>query len=108
MGGAVSTNTFGKEDCIHVDEEKNSSCKIKKGCGSGGVYCRPIWTKTQCCSQEKPGSIPDEFAHQIYSYGNTIVMRQKDGKCWQLTCGNYMGELFEKELIFIKKATLSD
>jgi len=106
MGGNVS-DTFGKEDCKHVDET-DGSCKINKGCGSNSVYCRPIWTDTRCYSQEKPDSIPDEIAHQIYSYGNTLVTRQKDGKCWQLNSGNYLGEIPEEELIFVKKATLSD
>jgi hypothetical protein len=106
MGGDVA-DTFGKEDCVHF-EESDSSCKIKKGCGSGGVYCRPMWTNTKCYTQEKPNSIPDEYSHRIYAHGNTIVLRGKDGKCWQLTCGDYMGVLPEEELIFIKKALLSD
>ena len=98
---------FGKEDCKHVDE-KDGSCKISKGCGSGSAYCRPIWTDTKCYSLEKPG-IPDEFLNAVYAHGDTLVIRQeKDGKCWQLRPGDYMGEIPIEELIFVKRATLSD
>ena len=98
---------FGKKDCVHFEEE-DATCKINKGCGSGSVYCRPMWTDTKCYTQEKPDSIPDDLAHQIYAYGDTLVTRQKDGKCWQLNSGNYLGELSKDELIFVKKAILSD
>jgi len=107
MADLFNLLSFGKEDCVHV-EEKDGGCKINKGCGSGSIYCRPIWTDTKCYSQEKPDSIPNDIAHQIYARGTTIVMRQEDGKCWQLTCGDYMGEIPMEELIFIKRATLSD
>lgn len=100
-------NTFGKEDCIHVEEE-DGSCKIKKGCGSGSVYCRPIWTDTKCYSLEKPGTA-EEFINAIYAHGETLVTRDpKTGKCWQLRPGDYMGEIPMEELIFVKRATLSD
>lgn len=101
--------TFGIDDCKHVNE-KDGSCKIKKGCGSGSVYCRPIWTDTKCYSQEKPDDEElKNFGHQIYAYGSTLVLRsEKDGKCWQLTCGDYMGQVPKEELIFVKRAMLSD
>ena len=99
-------NTFGEKDCKHFDSE-DASCKINKGCGSGSVYCRPAWTGTKCYSLEPPGMV-DEFSHMIYAHNDTLVLRGKDGKCWQLTCGDYMGEIPEEELIFVKRAVLSD
>ena len=53
-------------------------------------------------------NIPDEFLRDIYIHGETLVCRQEDGKCWQLTIGDYMGELPKKDLIFVKRAILSD
>lgn len=102
-------NTFGEEDCKHFDSE-DASCKIKKGCGSGNVYCRPAWTETRCYSLEKPNDDQlDEFGYQIYAYGPTLVCRDMKTKtCWQLRPGNCMGKVPEEELIFVKKATLSD
>ena len=105
----VEMKTFGPEDCKHFDEE-GATCKIGKGCGTGSVYCRPMWTDTKCYSQEKPGDTElENYGHQVYAHGNTLVIRsEKDGKCWQLTCGDYMGELDKKDLIFVKRAMLSD
>jgi len=99
---------FGEEDCKHLDI-RDASCKINKGCGSGSAYCRPIWTDTHCYSLEKPDDDQlTEFGRQIYAHGSTLVCRQEDGKCWQLTVGDYMGEISEDKLIFVKKAVLSD
>ena len=97
---------FDSEDCKHVNME-DASCKINKGCGQKGAYCRPIWNDEPCVAQEKPGMI-DEYSHMIYAYDDTLVLRSKDGKCWQLTCGDYMGEIPMEELIFVKRAILSD
>jgi len=99
---------FDSTSCKHVDME-DASCKINKGCGSGGAYCRPIWTDTHCYSLEKPNNTQlAEFGRRIYAHNDTIVCRQEDGKCWQLTVGDYQGVIPEEELIFIKKALLSD
>jgi hypothetical protein len=101
--------TFGVGDCKHVNE-KDGSCKIKKGCGSGSVHCRPIWTDTKCYSLEKPNDTQlQEFGYRIYAYGSTLVCRdENNGNCWQLRPGDYMGKIPKEELIFVKKATLSD
>ena len=98
--------TFGSEDCVHYQADE-AGCSINKGCGQKGAYCRPMWNDEPCYSQEKPGMI-DEFSHMIYAHDDTLVLRGKDGKCWQLTCGDYMGELPKDELIFVKRAILSD
>lgn len=104
----MADETFSTDDCAHYDDTEGI-CKIRKGCGSGGVYCRPVWTNTKCYTQEKPNNEQlAAFGQQIYAHGATLVIRGKDGKCWQLTCGDYMGVLPEKELIFVKKAILSD
>ncbi len=102
------SNTFGKEDCIHVEED--GGCKIKKGCVPGSVYCRPIWTDTKCYSLEKPNNDQlAEFGRQIYAYGSTLICREEEtGTCWQLTPGDCMGKVPKEELIFVKRATLSD
>jgi len=50
----------------------------------------------------------DEFARDVYKYDDTLVVRQKDGKCWQLTIGDYMGEIDEEKLTSVGLVTLSD
>lgn len=99
---------FGSDDCKHFEEEEGG-CSINKGCGQKGGYCRPLWMDDPCYSLEKPN---DEqlaaFGHKIYAHGDTLVTRAEDGRCWQLRPGDYMGELPEGELIFVKRAYLSD
>jgi hypothetical protein len=100
-------DTFSKADCKHINEA-DSSCKINKGCGSGSVYCRPVWTGTRCYSLEKPNdSQLAESGYQIYAYGNTLVCRDINGRCWQLKPGDYLGEKPLEDLIFVKRAVLS-
>lgn len=99
---------FGKEQCKHVNET-DASCKIYKGCGSGSAYCRVIWNGDRCYSLETPGDDQlANFGYQIYAHGETLVCRDINGRCWQLRPGDYMGELPKEELIFVKRALLSD
>ena len=103
------SDTFGEEDCKHYNDE-DASCKINKGCGQKGAYCRPAWEDDPCYSQEKPNDTQlSEFGYQIYAYGPTLVCRDMKTKtCWQLRPGDCMGKVPEEELIFVKRATLSD
>ena len=56
--------------------------------------------------KKKP--IVHPFSTEIYAYNETLVIRQDDGKCWQLAAGDYLGEIPKEELVFVKRATLSN
>lgn len=95
--------------CKHFEEDEGG-CRINKGCGRRGAYCRSLWDDGPCYSLEKPNDDQlNEFGYQIYAYGPTLVCRDmKTGTCWQLRPGDCMGKVPEEELIFVKRATLSD